>query len=87
MVNTSPNTEYPPILRSTSRLGPGTPSGRSAGASDQEANKAAVLPIQSVLSLPRKEASAEAVNAGAGATRYHSEWFWEGLAKLKGTAD
>jgi hypothetical protein len=35
----------------------------------------------------REEASAEAVNADAYATRYQSEWFWQGLAKLKGTAD
>jgi len=34
-----------------------------------------------------ERASSEAVNAVAYATRYHSEWFWEGLAKLKGTAD
>jgi len=28
--------------------------------------------------LPWKEASAEAVNAVAYATRYHPEWFWRG---------
>jgi hypothetical protein len=50
---------------------------RQAGASDQEAHEAAVAAVQSVLPLPWKEASAEAVNAYA--TRYHSEWFWLGV--------
>jgi hypothetical protein len=51
---------------------------RRAGASDQEAHEAAVAAVQEVLSLTWKEASAEAVNAIAYATRYHSEWFWQG---------
>jgi hypothetical protein len=51
---------------------------RRAGASDQEAHEAAVAAVQSVLPLPWKEASAEAVNAVAYATKYHSEWFWKG---------
>jgi hypothetical protein len=38
---------------------------RSEGASDQEAHEAAVAAVQSVLPLPWKEASAEAVNAVA----------------------
>jgi hypothetical protein len=33
------------------------------------------------LPLPWKEASAEAVNAVAYATRYYSEWFWQGIAR------
>jgi len=57
---------------------------RREGSSDQEAHEAAVAAVQSVLPLPWKEASAEAVNAVAYATKYHSEWFWRGLAKVKG---
>ena len=34
--------------------------------------------MQAVLSLPLNEASVEAVNAVAYATRYHPEWFWRG---------
>jgi hypothetical protein len=52
---------------------------RREGASDQEAHEAAVAAVQEVLPLPRKEASAEAVNAVAYATKYHSERFWQGL--------
>jgi hypothetical protein len=37
--------------------------------------------VQSVLPLPWKEASAEAVNAVAYATRNHSEWFWQGARR------
>jgi hypothetical protein len=51
------------------------------GASDQDAHEAAVAAVQSVLPLPRKEASAEAVNAVAYATRNHSEWFWQGARR------
>jgi hypothetical protein len=54
---------------------------RSEGASDQEAHEAAVTVVQSVLPLPWKEASAEAVNAVAYATKYHSEWFWRGVSE------
>ena len=51
---------------------------RDAGGSDQ-AHEAAVEAVQQVLPLlSRKEASAEAVNAVAYATKYHSEWFWKG---------
>jgi hypothetical protein len=53
------------------------------GASDQKAHEAAVAAVQSVLPLPWKEASAEAVNAVAYATKYHSEWFWRGARKLE----
>ena len=45
---------------------------RRAGASDQEAHEA-VAAVQTVLPLPWKEASAEAVNAIAYATRYHPD--------------
>jgi len=38
----------------------------------------AVAAVQSVLPLPWKEASTEAVNAVAYATEYYSEWFWRG---------
>jgi hypothetical protein len=48
--------------------------------SNQEAHEAAVAAVQSVLPLPWKEASAEAVNVVAYATKYHSEWFWRGVA-------
>ena len=34
--------------------------------------------MRTVLPLPWQEASTEAVNAVAYATRYHSEWFWRG---------
>jgi hypothetical protein len=62
---------------------------REAGASDQEAHEAAVAAVQTVLPLSWKEASVEAVNAIAYATRYHSEWFWKGaqhIRKWRGTA-
>ena len=49
---------------------------RREGASDHEAHEAAIAAVQSVLPLPWKEASAEAVKAVAYATKYHSEWFW-----------
>jgi hypothetical protein len=48
---------------------------RREGASDQKAHEAAVAALQSVLPLPWKEASAEAVNAVAYVSRYRSEWF------------
>ena len=51
---------------------------RRAGARDHEAQEAAVAAVHSVLPLPCKEASAEAVNAVAYATRNHPEWFWRG---------
>jgi hypothetical protein len=51
---------------------------RAAGASDEEAHEAAVAAVQTVLPLPWNEASVEAVNAVAYATRYHPEWFWKG---------
>jgi hypothetical protein len=63
---------------------------RQAGASNQEAHEAAVAAVQQVLPLlSHKEASAEAVNAIAYATKYHSEWFWRGAQharKRRGTA-
>jgi hypothetical protein len=52
---------------------------RRAGRSDHEARLAAVAAVQGVLPLPWQEASAEAVNAGAYASLYHSEWFWRVL--------
>jgi hypothetical protein len=62
---------------------------RQAGATDQEAHDAAVAAVQTVLPLSWKEASVEAVNAIAYATRYHSDWFWKGqqhISKWRGTA-
>ena len=56
---------------------------RRAGASDHEGHEAAGAAVQSVLPLPWKEASAEAVNAVAYATRYHPEWFWRGARHRK----
>jgi hypothetical protein len=53
---------------------------RREGTSDQEAHEEVVAAVQSVLPLPWKEASAEAVNAVTYATRYHSEWFWRGVS-------
>jgi hypothetical protein len=50
------------------------------------AHEAAVAAVRSVLSLSWKEASAEAVNAIAYATRYHSEWFWRGAEHVKNGA-
>ena len=51
---------------------------RRTDASDHEAHLAAVAAVQVVLPLSWKEASTEAVNAVAYATRYHSDWFWRG---------
>src|SRR5262245_21981850 len=51
---------------------------RKAGASDQEAHEAAVAAVQAVLPLPWKDASVEAADAVAYATRHHPEWFWRG---------
>jgi hypothetical protein len=59
-----------------------------AGATDQEAHEAAVAAVQTVVPLAWKEASAEATNAIAYATRYHSDWFWKGaqhIRKWRGT--
>jgi hypothetical protein len=53
---------------------------RREGASHLEVHEAAVAAVQSVLPLPWKEASAEAVNAVAYATKHHSEWFWSGVS-------
>jgi hypothetical protein len=52
---------------------------RQADASHQEALEAAVAAMQCNLHS-WKEASAEAVNAIADATKYNSEWFWRGRA-------
>jgi hypothetical protein len=54
---------------------------RRAGASDQEAHEAAVAAVQSVLPLSWKEASDEAVNAIAYASREHAVWFWRGIGE------
>jgi hypothetical protein len=57
---------------------------RQAGGSDQEAHEAAVAAELSALpTLTQKEASAEAVNAIAYATKYHSEWFWRGAQHVR----
>ena len=48
---------------------------RQAGATDQEAHEAAVVAVQTVLPLSWSEASVEAINTIAYATRYHSDWF------------
>ena len=57
---------------------------RDAGASDQEAHEAAVAAVQTVLPLLSwKEASVEAVNAVAYATREHPEWFWQGAQHVR----
>ena len=55
---------------------------RREGSSDQAAHEAAVTAVQSVLPLPWKEASTEAVNAIVYTTKYHSEWFWR-LGELR----
>ena len=47
-----------------------------AGASHQ--HEAAIAALQTVLSLPWKEARVEAANAVAYTTRNHPEWFWRG---------
>ena len=51
---------------------------RREGSSHRDAHEAAVAAVRSVLPLSWKEASAEAVNAVAYATKYHSDWFWRG---------
>jgi hypothetical protein len=53
---------------------------RRTGAMDHEAHLAAVAALQAVWpGLTWKEASAEAVNAVAYASTYHTEWFWSGV--------
>jgi len=52
---------------------------RQAGATHQEAHEAAVVAVQEVLPLSWKEASVEAVNAIAYASRWYPEWFWRGV--------
>jgi hypothetical protein len=62
---------------------------REAGGSDQQAHEAAVEAVLSVLPALTQDASAEAVNAIAYATRYHSDWFWKGaqhIRKWRGTS-
>jgi hypothetical protein len=57
---------------------------RQAVGSEQQAHEEAVAAAQQALPLlSRKEASAEAVNAVAYATKYHSEWFWNGAEHIK----
>jgi hypothetical protein len=57
---------------------------REAGGSDQQAHEAAVEALHQALpQLSRNEASAEAVDAIAYATKYHSEWFWKGAQHMK----
>ena len=57
---------------------------REAGGSDQQAHEAAVEAVLQVLPLlSQKEASAEAVNAIAYATKYHSDWFWKGAQHVR----
>jgi hypothetical protein len=56
---------------------------RQAGATDKEAHEAAVAAVQTVLPLSWTEASVEAVNAIANATRYHSDWFWKGAQQIR----
>ena len=51
--------------------------------SDQEAHEATAAALKAVLPPPWKEASVEVVNAVAYVTRYHPEWYWHGLAKLR----
>ena len=52
---------------------------RQAGATHQEAHEAAVVAVQEVLPASWKEASVEAVNAIAYASRWYPEWFWRGV--------
>ena len=50
----------------------------------QQAHEAAVQAVLGVLpALTQKEASKEAVDAVAYATKYHSEWFWRGREHVK----
>jgi hypothetical protein len=56
---------------------------RQAGGSDQQAHEATVEAVLSVLpTLTQTEASAEAVNAIAYATQYHSDWFSKGAQQI-----
>jgi hypothetical protein len=57
---------------------------RRAGGGDHQAHlaaRAAVLGVWPTLSV--KEASAEAVNAVAFASSYHTKWFWSGVGALR----
>src|SRR5215475_11581437 len=56
---------------------------RATGENDHEAHEAAVAAVQTVLPLPWQEASIEAANAVACATRYHPEWFLRGAQHTK----
>jgi hypothetical protein len=57
---------------------------REAGGSDKEAHEAAAEAVLGVLpQLSQKEASAEAVNVIAYATKYYPEWFWKGAEHLR----
>jgi len=55
---------------------------RREGSSHLDAHEAAVAAVQSVLPLPWQEASAEAVNAIAYATKYHSDSFYSACARV-----
>lgn len=47
-------------------------------------HEAAVAAVLSVWpTLTQNEASAEAVNAIAYATKYHSDWFWKGAHQIR----
>jgi len=58
----SSGVQRPRLPCATAGEAPGVPAGPIEGATDQEAHEAAVAAVQSVLPLPWKEASAEAVD-------------------------
>ena len=56
---------------------------RRARALDHEAHLAAVAALQGTWpGLTQREASAEAVNAIAYASTYHTEWFWSAAHEM-----
>lgn len=57
---------------------------REAAGSDQQDHEPARRGHAAGLAnAARKEASAEAANAIAYATKYHSEWFWKGAQHVR----
>ena len=55
--------------------------GRSAGAGDLEASRAAVATLQAVWPLPYEVAGIGARNAIAYASSNRTEWFWRGVGR------
>ena len=55
---------------------------RREGSGHRDAHEAAVAAVRSVLPLAWKDATDEAVNAIAYATKHLREWFWRGALRV-----